>query len=639
MSGETPESEETRPLSADPTPHPPSSSLDGARPHTPTHGHAHLPNVVSQFLERLKRRNVGRVAILYIVVCYVILEPFEMFFHLLDLPAWTGRTVVLLMVLGFPAALLFAWIYEITPEGIKPAAEVDPGRSIARHTGRKLDFAIIAVLAFALIYFVADKFWISKRVAAVSPAPIAAPAAVVSVPASPTIPEKSVAVLPFVDMSEKKDQEYFSDGMAEEIIDLLVKVPELRVPARTSAFSFKGKSDDIPTIARKLLVANVLEGSVRKSGKHLRVTVQLIRADNGYHLWSDTYDRDLNDIFKVQDEIAGAVVDALKVKLRTGLSFVQPSAPNPDAHALFLQGKFLLRRLNNSDTKQALTYLQQAVDLDPNYAPAWSWLSVVYETLGAYRSMSWDEACGKQQFAAERAAELDPTLADARVNIAAFHIDCDQDWAAAKANLTKALELDPGDARAWGTLGTLALSIGEPAEAIKDLERAASFDPLRPSTYSVLIAAYEMMGRWKDAEIAVRKVLELAPAGEGYHSELGLILLSQGQADAALLAIEQERDETSRLSARSIAFRRLGRYPEADKALADLVDHHTGDALMEIAEVYADRGEPDRAFEWLQRAHSDRSPGFNDINGDPRLLSLRKDPRFKELLRKMHLPD
>ena len=378
---------------------------------------------------------------------------------------------------------------------------------------------------------------------------------------------------------------------------------------------------------------------MRKSGKTLRITAQLIKADAGFHVWSETFDRQLTDVFKVQDEIAGAVVDALKVKLRTGVSIAQLSTPNPDAHALFLQGKFLLRRLNNADTQQALTYLQQAINLDPNYAPAWSWLSVSYETLGAYRSISWDEACSKQKFAAERAAELDPTLADARVNVAAFHMDCDQDWAAAKANLTKALELDPGDARAWGTLGNLALSVGEPGEAIKDLEKAAGLDPLRPSTYSVLVAAYEIMGRWKDAEIAVRKVLELAPASEGHHSELGLILLHQGHADAALTAIEQEPDETSRLVARSIAFRKLGRHPEADKALADLVNRHPGDASMDIAEVYADRGELDRTFAWLQRAYSDRSPGINDINGDPRLFSLRKDPRYKALLHKMKLPE
>src|ERR1700733_6141123 len=293
MSGKTPKSEDRRAA--------PAKTDDSPRSHAPAH--EHLPHLLSGFLDKLKRRNVGRVAILYIVVSYLILEPFEMFFHLLDLPVWTGRTAVALMVLGFPVALLFAWIYEITPTGIKPSTEVDPQQSIARQTGRKLDYAIIAVLAVALIYFVADKFWISKRVAVATPAATVIPA-VVSAPAALVIPEKSVAVLPFVDMSEKKDQENFSDGLSEELIDKLTKIAELRVPARTSSFYFKGKQATIGDIAKALSVAYVLEGSVRKSGKTLRITAQLIKTDAGFHVWSETYDRPLNDVFKLQDEIA-----------------------------------------------------------------------------------------------------------------------------------------------------------------------------------------------------------------------------------------------------------------------------------------------------------------------------------------------
>jgi TolB-like protein len=361
MPEETPKSEEMRPRAADPvSPHPPYGAVDRPARPPPAPPHGHFALFQSGFLDKLKQRNVGRVAILYIVVCYVILEPFEMFFHLLDLPVLTGRTAVALMVLGFPVALLLAWIYEITPTGIKPSTDVDPQQSIARQTGRKLDYAIIAVLAVALVYFVADKFWISKRVAVVTPTAQVVPAAV-SAPAGPVIPEKSVAVLSFVDMSERKDQEYFSDGLSEELIDKLTQITELRVPARTSSFYFKGKQTTIGDIAKALGVAYVLEGSVRKSGNTLRITAQLIKTDAGFHVWSETFDRQLTDVFKVQDEIAEAVVNALKMSLIPGPALASNNARNVEANDLYLQAKFLMNnQLAEDTTKRAVELLARA---------------------------------------------------------------------------------------------------------------------------------------------------------------------------------------------------------------------------------------------------------------------------------------
>src|SRR2546423_1789442 len=282
--------------------------------------HAHHPRFEFRLLDELKHRNIVRVGILYLVVCWLILDPVHVVFHMLEVPAWANRLVVVLMAVGFPAVLLFAWVYEITPEGLKPTVEVEASRSIRRQSGQRLYRAILAVMAVALMYFVVDKFWLSHRVIIQQPAASVASVAHVTAPAAPAISDKSVAVLPFLDMSEKKDQEYFSDGLSEELIDMLTKIPDLRVPARTSSFYFKGKSEDIPNIARRLMVAHVLEGSVRKSGNYLRVTAQLVRADNGYHLWSETYDRQLSDVFKVQDDIAAAVVKALKASLLEGAS-------------------------------------------------------------------------------------------------------------------------------------------------------------------------------------------------------------------------------------------------------------------------------------------------------------------------------
>jgi TolB-like protein len=237
------------------------------------HVHAHHSALQFRFLEQLKHRNVIRVGILYLVVCWLILDPIHVLFHMLDVPVWANRLVVILMAVGFPAVLLFAWVYEITPEGVRPTAEVDPDRSIRQQTGQRLNRAIVVVLVLAVAYLLTDKFWLSKRVTTEQAAtPAATSVAPATAPAATGIPDKSVAVLPFVDMSEKRDQEYFSDRLSEELINMLSKVSDLRVPARTSSFYFKGRPEDIPTIAKRLMVAHVLEGSVRTSGPHLRVT-------------------------------------------------------------------------------------------------------------------------------------------------------------------------------------------------------------------------------------------------------------------------------------------------------------------------------------------------------------------------------
>jgi TolB-like protein len=329
------------------------------------------PTVRLRLLQELRRRNVLRVAVLYLIACWLILEPTHVIFHMLEVPPWANRLVVLLMAIGFPAVLLFAWVYEITPEGLKPTAEVEPHRSIRKQTAQRLNRAIVAMMAVALAYFVVDKFWISKRSPSAPPTTYVTSVAPAPALATPAISDRSVAVLPFVDMSEKKDQEYFSDGLSEQLIDMLTKIPDLRVPARTSSFYFKARSEDVPTIARRLLVAHVLEGSVRKSGQQLRITAQLVRADTGYHVWSETYDRRLDDIFKIQDEIAGAVVRALKLRLLDSPSSRERRTANPEAYNQYLIGRQFFVRGNWQDYRRAMQAYRKAVDLDPDYAPAW----------------------------------------------------------------------------------------------------------------------------------------------------------------------------------------------------------------------------------------------------------------------------
>jgi TolB-like protein len=339
MSGEGEVSTPTQPPTSAPDTVEAPASVAVPRPSQSSgHGHGHH-HIEFRFLDELKRRNVGRVAILYLVVCWLILEPVHVIFHMLEVPVWANRLVIILMTLGFPAVTIFAWVYELTPEGLKPATEVDPHQSIRAQTGQRLNRAIIAVLALALSYFVVDKFWISKRLAVESAtAPIGAVTPETE-SAVPPISDKSIAVLPFADMSEKKDQEYFSDGMAEEVTDLLSKIPGLRVIGRTSAFQFKGKTGDLRSIGSTLGAHFVVEGSVRRTMDRIRVSVQLINAEDGRHAWSDSYDRDFRDALRVQDDIAAKLVRALQVEVGAADLPPRPVFRDPRAYELYLRAR------------------------------------------------------------------------------------------------------------------------------------------------------------------------------------------------------------------------------------------------------------------------------------------------------------
>jgi adenylate cyclase len=627
MAGEAPNSGDKQPGRVPPP-------AGGSAP--PNHGHIEF-----KFLEQLKRRNVGRVAILYVVVCYLILEPFEMFFHLLVLPAWVGRSAILLMALGFPAALIFAWVYEITPEGLKPTTDVEPSRSISKQTGQRLNRAIIVTLCVALAYFVVDKFWLSQRVSTER----AATTVVTIAPASPApaseVPDKSVAVLPFVDMSEKKDQEYFSDGLSEELIDMLTKIPDLRVPARTSSFYFKGKSEDIPTIARRLMVAHVLEGSVRKSGMYLRITAQLVRADNGYHLWSQTYDRKLDDIFKIQDEIAGAVVGALKVSLADSSDLKVTTPKNSEAYTLYLQGRAIHGNAGNkAQEDSAAEYMRQAIKADPTFAEAWAWLAIVLADDVFNYYVRADAVAAEMRHASERALALDPNLSDAHGAKGMIAWNLDWDWEAGLAESQKAYDLDPSDAGNARILGAFMWNLhGASDTVLALLQKAIELDPVNYLCYASIGEYYMLVGKLPEAETALRKSMDLLPTGYGVHSDLGTVFLLRGEAAAALAEFQRESDESARRNGSAQAYFALGRRAEADAALSELERMDATTRPSYIAETLAFRGEIDQAFAWLDRAYQQRDPGLFNIKVDPLMKSLQGDRRWKAFLRKMKLPE
>jgi serine/threonine protein kinase/TolB-like protein/thioredoxin-like negative regulator of GroEL len=500
------------------------------------------------------------------------------------------------------------------------------GRFVLRHRAGAVT-AAAATVAMAAVGLVLIR-------APTAVAPVPAPSA----PTEVSAPDKSIAVLPFVDMSEKKDQEYLSDGLSEEVLGLLSRVPGLHVAARTSAFSFKGKSDDIPTIARKLRVANVLEGSVRKSGNRLRITAQLVRADNGYHLWSQTYERKLDDVFKVQDEIAGAVVGALKVSL---LSDAMPKATgtsNIDAYKLYLQARAIsFRAAGPADWEKVVDYLLTTVGLDPTFAPAWALLSRARSAYAAYAPdpESWEEA----RRAASQALSLDPKLAAAHTAMAKIHFLHDWDWPGAQAQARQALGLDPGDAQALRWSGAVSVTMGQLDQALELLQRGVASDPLDPHAYSLLGEVHYRVGHLTEAQSALRKTLDLNSREYGAHLGVGLVMLARGDSAAALSEIDQESDEENRHLGRALAYFALGRKADADSVVADMEKKYAEKSAYDIARVHASRGEVDQAFAWLDRAYNQREPSCVWIKSDPFLKNLQRDPRYKAFLHKMKLPE
>ena len=499
-------------------------------------------------------------------------------------------------------------------------------------------FVLLLIGCAAVIgggYRVVDRLVLSKRPADAKPS--SAPAVQSATPTPRPIPAKSVAVLPFTDMSEKKDQEYFSDGLSEELIDMLSKVPDLRVPARTSSFYFKGKSEDIATIAQRLHVANVLEGSVRKAGDRLRITAQLIRADNGYHLWSETYDRDAKDIFKVQDEIAGAVVDALKAKLAPAQSLASSRTAKPEAYNQLLLGRQFFNRGTLDNFRRAAEAYGKAIALDPKFAAAYAGLADAESRVADFTG----DAAGlkRAEAAAEKAIALAPEEADGYVTRGLLRSSYSWDWAGAQADLAKALAINPTNSTVQRHYGALLESLGRLPEAIAAARKAIELDPLSNSAWQNLGGYLMYSGDYPAAGDALHRSLEIQPDSVYTLINLGILQLLEGKAAEALAMFRKNTSNAFKLYGISMAEHSLGHVRESQQALKELIAKEAQEAAYQIAEVFAWRGEKDKAFEWLERAYRQRDGGLSDVKLDPLLASLRGDPRYTALLRKLKLPE
>ena len=459
-------------------------------------------------------------------------------------------------------------------------------------------------------------------------------------PASVAARDKSIAVLPFIDMSEKRDQEFFADGMAEEIINLLVKVPNLKVIGRTSSFQFKGKAEDLRQIGGTLGAAYLVEGSVRRSGSHVRVSAQLIDTHDGTHRWSDTYDREARDVLAVQEEIAAALVRALQLEV-VGLPGVESRAQpkNAEAYDAYLHGLHAFNRFNQPGFDEAVADFKRALDIDPTFVPAAEQLARAY-----CDEPSWGfvpPAVGFEQArdAAMSTLKLDPQSAVGHTVLACVHLWYDWDWSAASKETTTAMTLAPRDGFTLVTACDERIALGQWTEAIRLADAALSVDPLLASAYENLNWAYLRSGRFAEAEAAARRILQISPTYGGGHRDLGNALLMQGKAEEALAEMRDETFVGWQMVGLVLANQALRRAREADAALARLEAEHSTDMAMGVAEAYAFNGHRDQAFAWLERAYAQKDIFLWAIKGDPFLKTLEGDPRYQAFLRKMNLPD
>ena len=593
------------------------------------------------FFAELKRRNVIKVAAAYAIVGWLVMQVGEVMAPALQLPGWVLSTLAFFIILGFPLALVFAWAFEMTPEGIKREKDVDRSQSITRLTSQKLNNVITGLLVLALGYFAFDKFVLDPERDAELVATTRAPAAAepaVETQAGSEARQNSIAVLPFVNMSDDASNEYFSDGLSEELLNLLAKIPELRVAARTSSFSFKDQNVEIPKIAERLGVAHVLEGSVRKAGTQLRITAQLIRADNGFHLWSETYDRELENIFEIQDEIAANVVDALKVTLLGTVP--RNRETDPEAYRLYLEGQHFFARRSRQDIARAVELFQQALEIDPTYAPAWADLSYARLWMGATGMLPPAEIMPLAAQAAERALDLDPHNSQAHIAKAVHRLFYQLEFEQGLAEYRRAWELDPGSAMTNAGYGIALRNLGRMDEAVQYQRRSIELDPLNPELHNNYGRTLEVMGRFDEAEASFRKTRELSPGFAGIAHRLSRLELLRGNYQAALAEAQAEQESSTYGPASlSMAWHSLGDAEASDRELARMIEQDADVAAYQIAETLAWRGETERALDWLYRCMELRDSGLASILGDPLLASLWGEPRWEQLLRELGLWD
>ena len=575
------------------------------------------------FFAELKRRNVYKVAVAYGVVAWLLMQVASQIFPFFDIPNWVVRLVVLLLIIGFPIALIIAWAFEVTPEGIKRTEAADAAGQRSR--GVTWIYVVLIGVALSVGLFLVGRFTAGHATPRLSEAATA-------------IPGKSIAVLPLVNESGDPKDEYFSDGLSEELIAALAQISGLKVIGRSSSFRFKDRKEEPKKIGEKLGVSTLLDGTVRKQGDRVRIVAALVNATDGIQLWTRTFDLELKDIFAVQQEIAKAVAESLRVKLfGTQENPSQIATNNVEAHNAYLQGHFHFLRRNVDDYGKAISYFDRALELDPNYALAYAERAEAWTMIGDLTGQR-PTAYPKARSDAERAVAIAPGLAEARAALGWVRFFGEWKFADGLSELKRAKELSPTNPTANDLLARVIVYLGRIDEAERQAREAVELDPLSVATQFNLARVLFFAGKLDEANAAGRKLTELQPSSSSSHRWQVLVAVQRGDGETALREAQLEPNDAFRSFELALAYHVLGDRKEADAALADLIAHARDGFAYQIAQVYAVRGEADKAFEWLQISFDDHDGGTLGLAVDPLLRGLHDDPRYKNLLAKLGLP-
>ena len=570
----------------------------------------------SEYFNELKRRNVIKSAVAYLVVAWLITQVLATVLPAFDAPHYILKWSLVLLAVGFPIWLVFAWIFEITPEGIRRTEDVEPDESITKQTGSRLNKLIIAALTLAIVVLLVDRF-------------LRDDAQVLD------YGDRSIAVMAFADMSPNNDHEYFSDGISEELLNLLTGIPELKVISRTSSFSYKGKDVKATEIGEELNVSHILEGSIRKAGNTVRVTAQLINTEDGRHEWSKTYDRTLDDIFKIQDDIAAEVSKELEMSL-LGKTPVSQTV-DPDAYTLYLQARHLTNQNTRNAYLEAETMVKESIAKDSSYGPSWRLLASIYNTqVYNFSILEPQDGIPMGLKAAEKAIELDPESGYSYATLSSLQ-EMNWDFEESGRNMNKALEMSPNDAVILGTAANK--TFGDLEKSVDLLKKAIELDPLVYTNYFNLGHSYLRMGRLDEAEKAFKTFELYYPNWQIFHYMVSRIRLAQGRYEDALEEIGKEKHEFFSLYGRNFIAHAMGKKEEADALFEEFLNSYSEREPANVADLYAFRGDYDASFEWLEKAYRVKDPVLIEALTYPSFKPMYGDPRWSGLIEKLGLPD
>jgi TolB-like protein len=579
------------------------------------------------FFAELKRRNVYKAAVAYAVVGWLLVQVTTQVFPIFEIPNWAARLIVLVIVIGFPIALVIAWAFELTPEGLKRTEDVDLSQM------RKKSHAWIYIVVVGAIVSI-GLFFLGRYTVVNKTTPRLSEVATVS-----SIPQKSIAVMPLLNESGDPADEYFSDGLSEELIAALGQVRNLKVIGRSSSFRFKDRKEEPKTIGEKLGVSTLLEGTVRKQGDKVRIVAELINTADGAELWSRIFDRELKDIFAVQTEIAQAVAASLELTLLgKDTSVANASTQSVEAHNVYLQGHFYFLRRNVEDYRRAISFFDQAIRLDPDYALAYAERAEAWTFIGDLITDEKKEAWDAATRDAEKAVAVGPNLAEAHAALGWVRFFSEWKFTEGLAELKRATELAPANPTANDLLARVLIYVNQIAEAEKLARQAIELDPLAYLARGNLARILLAQGKLGEADSEARKSAELQPAAAGSHRWQVVVAVLRGDGETALREAQPEPNEGYRRFEFALAHYARGDRAAADAALADMVANDRNLLAYQIAEVYAWRGETDKAFEWLQISYDNHDTGLLSLLIDPLMRGLRSDPRYEIMVEKVGLP-